>query len=147
MHGAGHANVSLRGVRAALTTFVQVVRAGDLAAHLRRYFFEAAICRYPVGLHGLMRIRAIYAADQAVSNPFQGSRSRWTAVGPERRECFPVESSALQCGRREHVRQRPVDAATPGEFGSVITRELQASGGFPRPREGRSTARQSGDSR
>jgi len=35
-------------------------------AHLRRYFFEAAICRYPVGLQGLMRIRAIYAADQAV---------------------------------------------------------------------------------
>lgn len=35
-------------------------------AHLRRYFFEAAVCRYPVGLHGLMRIRAIYAADEAV---------------------------------------------------------------------------------
>jgi transposase len=36
-------------------------------AHLRRYFFEAAICRYPVGLQGLMRIRAIYAADDALS--------------------------------------------------------------------------------
>lgn len=36
-------------------------------AHLRRYFFEAAMCRYPVGVQGLMRIRAIYAADQAVS--------------------------------------------------------------------------------
>jgi len=36
-------------------------------AHLRRYFFEAAICRYPVGLQGLMRIRAIYAAEAAVS--------------------------------------------------------------------------------
>jgi transposase len=35
-------------------------------AHLRRYFFEAAICRYPEGLRGLMRIRAIYAADEAV---------------------------------------------------------------------------------
>jgi transposase len=35
-------------------------------AHLRRYFFEAAICRYPVGLQGLMRIRAIYAADEVV---------------------------------------------------------------------------------
>jgi len=35
-------------------------------AHLRRYFFEAAICRYSVGLQGLMRIRAIYAADEAV---------------------------------------------------------------------------------
>jgi hypothetical protein len=35
-------------------------------AHLRRYFFEAAICRYPVGLQGLMRIRAIYAAEDVV---------------------------------------------------------------------------------
>lgn len=34
--------------------------------HLRRYFFEAAICRYPVGLHGLTRIRAIHAVDDAV---------------------------------------------------------------------------------
>jgi hypothetical protein len=34
-------------------------------AHCRRYFFEAAMCRYPVGLQGLMRIRAIYAADRA----------------------------------------------------------------------------------
>jgi transposase len=29
-------------------------------------FFEAAICRYPVGLQGLLRIRAIYAADRVV---------------------------------------------------------------------------------
>jgi transposase len=35
-------------------------------AHLRRYFFEAAICRYPVGLQGLMQIRVIYAAEDVV---------------------------------------------------------------------------------
>jgi transposase len=34
-------------------------------AHCRRYFFEAAICRHPVGLQGLMRIRAIYTTDRA----------------------------------------------------------------------------------
>ena len=34
-------------------------------AHCRRYFFEAGICRYPAGVQGLMRIRAIYAADNA----------------------------------------------------------------------------------
>ena len=45
-------------------------------AHLRRYFFEAAICRYPVGLQGLMRIRAIYAADQAVSRAPATDRQR-----------------------------------------------------------------------
>lgn len=35
-------------------------------AHCRRYFFEAAACRYSVGVQGLMRIRAIYAADDAL---------------------------------------------------------------------------------
>jgi transposase len=44
-------------------------------AHLRRYFFEAAICRYPTGLHGLMRIRAIYAADQAVARAPEAERA------------------------------------------------------------------------
>jgi len=34
-------------------------------AHCRRYFFEAAICRYPIGVQGLMRIRAIYTTDDA----------------------------------------------------------------------------------
>jgi transposase len=34
-------------------------------AHCRRYFFEAAICKYAVGVQGLLRIRAIYAADDA----------------------------------------------------------------------------------
>jgi len=32
-------------------------------AHCRRYFFEAAICKYPVGVQGLMRLRAMYAID------------------------------------------------------------------------------------
>ena len=34
-------------------------------AHCRRYFFEAALCRHPAGVQGLMRIRAMYAADAA----------------------------------------------------------------------------------
>jgi hypothetical protein len=34
-------------------------------AHCRRYFFEAAVCKYPIGLQGLLRIRAIYAADDS----------------------------------------------------------------------------------
>jgi transposase len=32
-------------------------------AHCRRYFFEAAICKYQIGIQGLLRIRAIYAVD------------------------------------------------------------------------------------
>jgi transposase len=43
-------------------------------AHLRRYFFEAAICRYPVGLQGLMRIRAVYAPDEAVGHVPEAER-------------------------------------------------------------------------
>ena len=35
-------------------------------AHCRRRFFDAAICKYPEGIQGLMRIRAIYAADDAL---------------------------------------------------------------------------------
>lgn len=34
-------------------------------AHCRRYFFEAAICKHSIGVQGLLRIRAIYAADDA----------------------------------------------------------------------------------
>src|SRR5690606_39184628 len=35
-------------------------------AHCRRYFFEAALCRHPTGVEGLMRIRAMYAVDKVV---------------------------------------------------------------------------------
>jgi hypothetical protein len=42
------------------------VRLVGCWAHCRRYFFEAAVCRYPVGLQGLLRIRAIYAADRVL---------------------------------------------------------------------------------
>jgi transposase len=49
-------------------------------AHARRYFFEAALCRYPVGVQGLMRIRAIFAADRA------GRR-----LGPAERVAFCAE--------------------------------------------------------
>ena len=34
-------------------------------AHCRRYFFEAAVCKYQVGVQGLLRIRAIYAVDDS----------------------------------------------------------------------------------
>ncbi len=34
-------------------------------AHCRRYFFEAAVCKHQVGIQGLMRLRAIYATDDA----------------------------------------------------------------------------------
>ena len=59
-------------------------------AHCRRYFFEAAICRYPVGLQGLMRIRAIYAADRAGRRVPRAERAafRRAHVGPLMDEFF-----------------------------------------------------------
>jgi transposase len=59
-------------------------------AHCRRYFFEAAICRYPVGLQGLMRIRAIYAADRAGRRVPRAERAafRRTHLGPLLDEFF-----------------------------------------------------------
>ncbi len=35
-------------------------------AHCRRYFFEAAVCKYKVGVEGLHRIQALYRADEAL---------------------------------------------------------------------------------
>jgi transposase len=53
-------------------------------AHCRRYFFEAAICKYPVGLEGLTRIRAIYAADEPLAKlpPSERKPRRAKLVAP-----------------------------------------------------------------
>ena len=53
-------------------------------AHCRRYFFEAAICKYGVGVQGLMRIRAIYAVDNALAElpPIDRKRERLARVLP-----------------------------------------------------------------
>jgi len=53
-------------------------------AHCRRYFFEAAICKYEVGVQGLLRIRAIYAADNALAAlpPIDRKRERIARVLP-----------------------------------------------------------------
>jgi transposase len=53
-------------------------------AHLRRYFFEAAICKYAVGVEGLTRLRAIYAADNALARlpPVDRKRAREANVVP-----------------------------------------------------------------
>lgn len=53
-------------------------------AHLRRYFFEAAICKYPIGVEGLARIGAIFAADAALGEmpPERRRRERQAVVAP-----------------------------------------------------------------
>ena len=53
-------------------------------AHCRRYFFDAAICKYAVGLEGLTRMRAIYAADNELARlpPATRKQERLTRVLP-----------------------------------------------------------------
>lgn len=53
-------------------------------AHCRRYFFEAAVCKYEVGLEGLKRIRMIYRADEPLRGkpPIERKEQRLHQVGP-----------------------------------------------------------------
>jgi len=45
-------------------------------AHCRRYFFEAALCKYDVGIEGLRRIRDIYHVDQTFKDRPPGERKK-----------------------------------------------------------------------
>jgi transposase len=53
-------------------------------AHCRRYFFEAAVCKYPSGVEGLKRIREIYRADKPFGElpPSERQRARLEKVAP-----------------------------------------------------------------
>jgi transposase len=53
-------------------------------AHLRRYFFEAAICKYAVGVEGITRLRAIYVADNTLAQlpPVDRKQARESRVVP-----------------------------------------------------------------
>lgn len=53
-------------------------------AHCRRYFFEAAVCKYASGVEGLKRIREIYRADKPLGElpPSDRQRARLEKVAP-----------------------------------------------------------------
>ena len=53
-------------------------------AHCRRYFFEAAICKYAIGVEGLTRIRAMYHEDNKLKKlpPVQRKAMREQLVSP-----------------------------------------------------------------
>jgi transposase len=65
-------------------------------AHCRRYFFEAAVCKYPVGLEGLKRIRAIYHAEHALSDlaPVQRQKRRQVVLAPLIQDFFDWVASS-----------------------------------------------------
>ena len=50
-------------------------------AHCRRYFFEAAVCKYAVGVEGLRRIRDLYHLDQTFKDRPPSERQRLRAGG------------------------------------------------------------------
>ena len=74
-------------------------------AHCRRYFFEAAICRHPAGVEGLMRIRAMYAIDNVVMKAPPNKRA---ALREER--VLPMMKQFFEW----------VKAATPAEAGRSL---------------------------
>ncbi|MFO0615280.1 MAG: IS66 family transposase [Polyangiaceae bacterium] len=53
-------------------------------AHCRRYFFEAAVCKYKVGVEGLHRIQMIYRADAELGDlpPSKRAERRRARVAP-----------------------------------------------------------------
>ena len=67
-------------------------------AHCRRGFFEAALCRHPAGVQGLMRIRAMYAADAAGRRVPRGERTafRATHLAPLMDEFFTWAATARE---------------------------------------------------
>jgi transposase len=66
--------------------------------HCRRYFFEAALCRYAVGVQGLLRIRAIFAADRACQRVPRAERTAYRAahLGPLFDEFFAAVRAARE---------------------------------------------------
>ena len=96
-------------------------------AHCRRYFFEAALCRHPAGVQGLMRIRAIYAADAAGRRLPRAERGpfRATHLRPLMDEFF-----ACRRGARPHPRPHPRDQG-------ARLRAQPAGRAAPRPRRRR----------
>jgi hypothetical protein len=74
-------------------------------SHVRRKYWEAAICRHPLGLHGVKLIDAIFAADRELANlaPAQRKVRRDASVRPlvdkffdwARAEFAKVESRGL----------------------------------------------------
>jgi transposase len=69
-------------------------------AHLRRYFYDAAICKHDAGVRGLKRIGAIYAADKPFDKlpPAERQTMRDRYVRPMIDEFFVWVEEA----RREH---------------------------------------------
>jgi hypothetical protein len=86
-------------------------------AHCRRYFFEAAVCRYAVGVQGLMRIRAIYAADEPLKKlpPAKRGRLRDQHVRPLVDSFFESAQEAKASAERSNLATRALGYAANQE--------------------------------
>ncbi len=67
-------------------------------AHCRRYFFEAAVCKYKIGVEGLYRIQALYRADAELRDlpPVDRKVRRLTTVAPLIDDFFDWVRAAAQ---------------------------------------------------
>ena len=88
-------------------------------AHCRRYLFEAALCRHPVGVEGLMRIRAIYAVDNAI---MKQPPSRRTALREEK--VLPLMDAFFAWAKAEAKQQQGRNVASKA-LGYAVNQELE----------------------
>ncbi len=98
-------------------------------AHCRRYFFDAAVVRYPVGVEGLTYIQAIYRADMALSGlpPSKRKRLREERVLPLVERFYAWVHQAVRS--RRVVAPLPVPSTTRStkSRSSVVSSSMGAS--------------------
>ena len=83
-------------------------------AHCRRYFFEAAVCKHPIGVDGLHRIQTIYRADEALADlpPSKRGELRRTRVAPLIDDFFTWVARARQTEPGRTLATRALGYAT-----------------------------------
>ncbi len=86
-------------------------------AHCRRYFFDAAVCKYKVGLEGLVRVRAIYAADNSLAKlpPSERMARRASLVAPLINDFFAWVAREVRASSGRNLATKALGYATNQE--------------------------------
>jgi hypothetical protein len=87
-------------------------------AHCRRYLFEAALCRYTVGVQGLMRVRAIFAVDRAARRVPRAERTAYRRehMGPLFDEFFAWAKAAREAASGHNLATKALGYALNQEI-------------------------------
>jgi transposase len=123
-------NILERGPPKAVDDTADGVTLVGCWAHCRRYFFEAALCRYTVGVQGLMRIRAIFAVDRAGQRVPRAERTayRATHLGPLFDEFFAWARTARETASGNNLATKALGYALNQE---AELRRVLADGELP----------------